>query len=139
MNTIITKSEQETLNVAQEFSKTLHGGELIELEGELGAGKTMFVRGVAEALGATVRVKSPTFTVANEYPVEHQDIKKIVHLDLYRLTDQSQLQGLALEDYQQPNAVIFIEWPNIFGASPFLNSRKVKIEVVDEVTRQISF
>lgn len=139
MNTLITKSEEETLSVAREFSETLHGGELIELEGELGAGKTTFVRGVAKALGATARVKSPTFTVANEYPVEHQNIKKIVHLDLYRLTDQSQLQGLALEDYQQPNAVIFIEWPNIFGVSPFLNSRKVKIEVLDEMTRAISF
>ncbi len=139
MNTIITKSEEETLKVAKDFAETLKGGELVELEGELGAGKTTFVRGVARALGTTVRVKSPTFTVANEYPVEHQNIKKIVHLDLYRLTDPTQLQGLALEDYQQPDAVIFVEWPNIFGKSPFLNSRKVKIDVIDETTRQISF
>ncbi len=132
-------SESETYAIAAQFAQTLRGGELVELEGELGAGKTTFVRGVAESLGVTVRVKSPTFTVANEYPVaEHPTIKKIVHLDLYRLKNVSELQGLALEDYQQADSVVLVEWPNIFGESPFKDSRKVKIEVVDEVTRRIT-
>jgi tRNA threonylcarbamoyladenosine biosynthesis protein TsaE len=130
--------ENETYAIAATFAKTLRGGELVELEGDLGAGKTTFVRGVAQALGATVRVKSPTFTVANEYPIEHEAIKKIVHLDFYRLKNVSELQGLELENYRQPDSVMFVEWPNIFGASPFTDAVKIKIEVIDETTRQIT-
>lgn len=137
MKTHRTNSEAETRALAALFARTLQGGELIELEGELGSGKTTFVRGVAEALGTKVRVKSPTFTVANEYPVSAGAIKRIVHLDLYRLTDVSELQGLALSDYQQPGTVMFIEWPNIFGTSPFTESRKVKFTFIDETTREI--
>ncbi|MDP2631953.1 MAG: tRNA (adenosine(37)-N6)-threonylcarbamoyltransferase complex ATPase subunit type 1 TsaE [Candidatus Uhrbacteria bacterium] len=141
----ITKSDDETRKLAADFALQLKGGEVVELVGDLGSGKTTFVRGVAEALGSSVRVKSPTFTIMNEYPVNHKAIKKIVHLDLYRFTDPSQLQSLGLDEYKRDDTVVFIEWPDIFDLSIFkgksgdgINStHKIEFEFVDQDTRNI--
>ncbi|MBI5793519.1 tRNA (adenosine(37)-N6)-threonylcarbamoyltransferase complex ATPase subunit type 1 TsaE [Candidatus Uhrbacteria bacterium] len=106
-----THSEQETKNLAAEFARTLHGGEVIFLEGDLGSGKTTFVRGVAEALGFVEPVRSPTFTIVNRYPVTQGAIRQILHVDLYRLKDPSELTALALEEeLRRPDTVVFIEW-----------------------------
>ena len=135
-----THSEQETRALAKQFVETLHGGELIELVGDLGAGKTTFVRGVVEALGASVRVKSPTFTVMNEYPVAgDHGIKTIAHLDLYRFKTPDELEALELRDYQRPDTAIFVEWPNIFGESVFQDAKRVTFESIDESTRKIAW
>ena len=110
--TITTNSEQETKNLAAEFAQTLHGGEIIFLEGDLGSGKTTFVRGVAEALGFVEPVRSPTFTIVNRYPIVKSAIRQILHVDLYRLKDPSELTALALEEeLSRPDTVVFIEWP----------------------------
>ncbi|MEK7458949.1 MAG: tRNA (adenosine(37)-N6)-threonylcarbamoyltransferase complex ATPase subunit type 1 TsaE [Patescibacteria group bacterium] len=100
---------QETQAVAAEFAATLHGGETVVLIGDLGAGKTTFVQGLAAALGVTARVKSPTFTVMNEYA---GGSLRLLHLDLYRFTDATELRALALEDERRPDTVVLIEWPN---------------------------
>jgi len=139
MKTYITKSETETKQLASQFAKKLTGGELVELIGELGAGKTTFVRGVAEALGAKVKVKSPTFTLMNEYPVLNPTIKKIIHLDFYRFEDPSQLEAIALCDYQKANTVVFVEWPDIFGTSILTPTQKIAFNFIDEQTREITF
>ncbi len=109
-----TNSAQETMAIAADFAMTLKGGEFISLIGDLGAGKTTFTRGLVEALGGSVRVKSPTFTVMNEYPVDSGNIKRVVHIDFYRFTDQSELEALSLEDERRPDTVILAEWPNVF-------------------------
>ncbi|MFH1711996.1 MAG: tRNA (adenosine(37)-N6)-threonylcarbamoyltransferase complex ATPase subunit type 1 TsaE, partial [Patescibacteria group bacterium] len=111
MNTHTTKSEVETKGLAAVFAKELKGGEVVELVGDLGSGKTTFVRGVVEALGSSARVKSPTFTILNEYPIDQGMIKTIAHLDLYRFESADQLEGIGLDDYRKSDTVIFIEWP----------------------------
>lgn len=112
--TYTTQSAQETQTIAAEFAVTLRGGELVLLIGDLGAGKTTFVQGLAAALGVTARVKSPTFTVMNEYAVDAVDqaVRRLVHIDLYRFTDANELRALALEDERRPDSVVLIEWPN---------------------------
>lgn len=104
-----TKDARATQVVAAEFAATLHGGETVLLIGDLGAGKTTFVQGLAAALGVTARVKSPTFTVMNEYAGGRL---RLLHLDLYRFTDAAELRALALEDERRPDTVMLIEWPN---------------------------
>ncbi|MFA6522097.1 MAG: tRNA (adenosine(37)-N6)-threonylcarbamoyltransferase complex ATPase subunit type 1 TsaE [Patescibacteria group bacterium] len=130
-------SAEQTKKIAFDFAKTLHGGEVIELLGDLGAGKTTFVQGVAQALGTTARVKSPTFTIMHEYPVNHENIKKIVHLDLYRFKESVQLEALALEDEQGSDSVIFIEWPNTVEVLPVPTTQKIQFEWVGENERKI--
>ena len=131
-------SELQTKDIAAEFARKLQGGEFIELIGDLGAGKTVFVRGMVEALGSKARVKSPTFTIMNEYPVQGEHVSKIAHLDLYRFKNESELSTLELEDYINDKAVICVEWPDIFGKSPFVPTHRVVIEHVDAETREIS-
>lgn len=116
-------SAAETQKIAADFAKTLKGGEVIGLIGELGAGKTTFTRGLVEALGGTVRVKSPTFTVMNEYPVNFGAIKRVVHIDFYRFTDANELNALSLEDERRPDTVIVAEWPDV------LDTKLVDIDV----------
>lgn len=137
MTTHITNNEEETRKLAATFASQLQGGELVELIGDLGSGKTTFVRGIAESFGAEVRVKSPTFTVMNEYPVNHSRIKRIIHIDFYRFQDPTQLEALALGDYRNVDTIIFIEWPDIFGTSAVTATDTIKFEFVDENTRRI--
>jgi len=130
--------ELRTKEIAAEFARKLQGGEFVELVGDLGAGKTVFVRGMVEALGSDARVKSPTFTIMNEYPVQGDHVKKIVHLDLYRFKDESELSALELEDYINDKTVICVEWPDIFGKTPFEPTHRINIEHVDEQVREIT-
>ena len=136
-----TTRVEETHALAAEFAKTLKGGELVALIGDLGSGKTTFVRGVVESFGSTARVKSPTFTVMNEYPIEDDRIKKIVHLDLYRFSDPSHLEGIALDDVLRDDTVVFVEWPNIvgevFGTVIKKPNYEIQLTFIDETTREI--
>ena len=102
----ISRSEAETKEIAKEISKTLSGGDIVALKGELGAGKTAFVKGVAEFFGADDMVSSPTFTIVNEYngsPV-------IYHFDAYRLENVSVDECDWLDDYLFGDGICLIEW-----------------------------
>jgi tRNA threonylcarbamoyladenosine biosynthesis protein TsaE len=120
-------NESELLELAEEFTKTLEGGDVIGLIGPLGAGKTTFVRGIVRALGGTQKVKSPTFTVMNEYSLPHPEIAKVVHMDWYRFQDPVELEALALEDVD-PSSLTFIEWPDVFEERAFPLRREVRID-----------
>lgn len=110
--TYTTTSEEETQSVAADFVRSLKGGDIVFLHGDLGSGKTTFVRGAARALGFDDPVRSPTFTIINRYPVDRGEIKQILHVDLYRIDDSSDLVPLALEEeLVAPDTVAFIEWP----------------------------
>lgn len=114
--TITTHSAEETKTVAENLARELRGGEFVSLIGDLGAGKTTFTQGLVAALGSTARVKSPTFTVMNEYPVQnHASIQRVVHCDLYRFTKTSEIGALELDEYRRPDTVIIAEWPNILA------------------------
>ncbi|MEK7183254.1 MAG: tRNA (adenosine(37)-N6)-threonylcarbamoyltransferase complex ATPase subunit type 1 TsaE [Patescibacteria group bacterium] len=137
--TYTTHSAEETQKVAAGFAKTLKGGEFVSLIGDLGAGKTTFTRGLVEALGGTVRVKSPTFTVMNEYPVEAGSIKRVVHIDFYRFTETAELTALALEDERRPDTVILAEWPNALDGVRWHEDVQITIEHgTDEHERSIT-
>lgn len=113
--TYTTHSREETQRVAAELASALVGGEFVSLIGDLGAGKTTFTQGLVAALGSTARVKSPTFTVMNEYPViGHSSIRRVIHCDLYRFSKASELGALELDEYRRPDTIIIAEWPNIF-------------------------
>lgn len=103
---IITRSEAETEAVGAALAKSLHPDSVIAMYGELGAGKTALVRGLARGLGSTARVTSPTFTIVNEYPGELE----LFHFDMYRLGSSDELFDIGWEDYLSRGGVCVVEW-----------------------------
>lgn len=111
---ITSHSEAETKNFAKNFAAELKGGMILCLYGELGAGKTTFVKGLAEGLEIKGNITSPTFTLMNIYKTENQKskIRNLVHIDTYRLKDEEELNQIGAEDYiGKPDAITVIEWP----------------------------
>lgn len=133
----ITHSAEETQDFAAEFAAQLKGGEFVSLVGDLGAGKTTFTQGLVKALGGSARVKSPTFTVMNEYPVEHASIRKVVHIDFYRFTQAHELRALELDEYRRPDVVIIAEWPNAIPDVEWRADHEIVLENVSETDRNI--
>lgn len=105
---VMLRDEAETLALAERVHRVLPSGAVVFLHGNLGAGKTTFVRGWLRAAGFSGPVKSPTFTLVEEYPFED---RVVYHFDLYRLNDPEELEWMGFRDYLRPNAVCFIEWP----------------------------
>ena len=121
---IITESEKETINAAKEYAKTLKTGDVVLLKGDLGAGKTEFVKGVAEYFGFT-GVTSPTYAYLNVYG------DYIYHYDCYRLSSGEDAEALGLTDYFGKDDICLIEWAeNIESVLPE-NAKTVVIEKVD--------
>ena len=104
--TIISKSEAETEAAGEQFAKTLPDGAVVALYGDLGAGKTAFVRGMARGLGIDARVSSPTFTIVNEY----LGARELYHFDMYRLGSSDELFDIGWEDYLSRGGICAVEW-----------------------------
>jgi tRNA threonylcarbamoyladenosine biosynthesis protein TsaE len=102
-----TSSAAETEAIGAELAATLRPGDVVLLEGELGAGKTTFVRGAARALGVTAPVTSPTFTIGQRYLAP----TPVAHLDLYRIGSLANEEPELLADYLGPDTIGFVEWP----------------------------
>jgi tRNA threonylcarbamoyladenosine biosynthesis protein TsaE len=144
MVTFISKAPEETLALGEIWGKLASNGWLIGLSGELGAGKTQLVRGIAAGLGCTSRVHSPTFTLLNEYEGGRL---KLTHLDLFRLTDPAHIVAAGLEDYFTPAGVAVVEWIERWTAGQSADSRipsgvryrRVKIAIVGEKERHIGY
>ena len=129
----ITHSEEETADVARELAATLGAGDVVLLSGNLGAGKTAFVRGLASGLGVNPEdVSSPTFTLVHEY---RGGRLTLYHADLYRL-EKVATEDLGLEEMGVSDGVLAIEWPDRL-AHALSGAREVQIEIVDESTRRI--
>lgn len=110
--TIISSNENDTQQLAGKIAAVLQSGEIIALHGNLGAGKTVFSRGFARGLGITEPVTSPTFTIAQEYPCQHQNCTLLYHLDMYRIDDSDSAIAFGIDEYlYNPNAIALIEWP----------------------------
>ena len=103
----LTHSPDETQHVGAALAKTLHGGEVIAFLGDLGAGKTAFTRGLAEGLGVTDAVTSPTYTIVNEYLTGRLPL---FHFDMYRLGSSEELFDIGWEDYLARGGVCAVEW-----------------------------
>lgn len=104
---VTTHSPEETEDFGARYAETLRPGDVIALEGDLGAGKTAFTRGVLRGLGYTGRVTSPTFAIANEYETERA---AVVHFDMYRILDEEALYELGFEEYFDGRRILLIEW-----------------------------
>ena len=110
MKTHFLKTEQDTESFAANIAKSINPPAIIFLEGQLGAGKTTFVRGFLRALGYDGRVKSPTFTLVETYDL---DTCHIAHFDLYRLKDPAELELIGIRDYFESDTVCIIEWASL--------------------------
>ncbi|MCH5211444.1 MAG: tRNA (adenosine(37)-N6)-threonylcarbamoyltransferase complex ATPase subunit type 1 TsaE [Oscillospiraceae bacterium] len=102
-------SYDDTAQIAAEFADTLNGGEFIAMYGDLGAGKTAFVQGLAKALGITQHVTSPTFTIVNEY----EGRLPLYHFDVYRIADPDEMYEIGYEDYLDAGGVCIVEWAEL--------------------------
>jgi tRNA threonylcarbamoyladenosine biosynthesis protein TsaE len=102
-----TSSQAETEALGGELAGELDAGDVILIEGELGAGKTAFVRGACRALGVTVPVTSPTFTIGQRYPAP----VPVAHVDLFRVGGLDGEEPELLSDYLRPDTIAFVEWP----------------------------
>ena len=132
---ILTYSPSETEAFAEEFAKSLSGGEIIAFKGSMGMGKTCFTRGLARGLGYTGQVTSPTFAIVNEYIGGRLPL---YHFDMYRIESWEDLYSSGYFDYIEAGGVIAAEWSeNIQGA---LEGKviTVTIERIDENTRKIT-
>lgn len=105
----------DTEALGARLAATLRPGDVVLIDGELGAGKTTFVRGAARALGVTAVVTSPTFTIGQRYPGP----VRVAHIDLYRVSDLAAEEPELLDDYFGPDTITFVEWPHAgaFGAA----------------------
>jgi tRNA threonylcarbamoyl adenosine modification protein YjeE len=134
----ISRSEQETLDFAIQFAKKLSSPAILLLSGELGAGKTCFVRGLCEGLGGDPsQVNSPTFVIMQEYEIQND--QRLVHIDAYRLSGPEELESIGWDELlEDKNAIIAIEWPSRIADAIPEHSNEIRIEHVDLHTRRIS-
>ena len=105
-----SSSPQETLKIAEELAKDLNAGDILTLDGDLGAGKTVFSKGIARGLGIAKEVTSPTFIIMQSYEGGRLPM---YHFDVYRLEDSDELMETGAEDYLFGNGVSIIEWAEI--------------------------
>lgn len=129
----ITHSREETIKFAEEYGKTLCGGDVVLLDGEMGAGKTVFTKGIALSLGITDEITSPTYAYLNDYD------GKLYHYDCYRLSSGEDAEALGLTEYFYGKGICVIEWSeNISDVLPD-KTKRVKIEKIDENIRKITY
>jgi len=129
-----TITQQRTRSVGSAFGRTLEEGTVVALFGELGSGKTQFVKGVCEALGIDKsNVSSPTFTIVNEY----EGCFPVYHLDLYRIKKQEEVFELGFVEYVESNGICLIEWPEIVENLLPLHTIGLHFRHVDRYRRRI--
>ena len=142
---LITHNPAGTEALGESWGRSAERGWVIALSGDLGAGKTQLVKGLARGLGFTGRVHSPTFTLVNEYAGGRLTL---FHLDLYRLQTEEQIHEAGLDEHLQPDGVAVIEWaerwqevrsPKSEVRSVTARLRCVQIEVLNETERRISY
>lgn len=133
METYISNSREKTQAFAREYAKTLRAGDVVLLDGDMGAGKTVFAKGIAEGLGIEEEVTSPTYAYMNDYD------GRLFHYDCYRIEDPAQAESLGLADYFDMGGICLIEWSQ--NIAPLLPKtlKRVKIHKVDENTRKIEY
>ena len=130
----ITNSPQETEKVGQALGKVLQPGTVLAYEGDLGAGKTAFTRGLAKGLGCTEQVTSPTYTIVNEYLSGRLPL---FHFDMYRLSSAEDLWDIGWDDYLERGGVCAVEWSeNVQDAME--GALRVAIEKLGDDQRKIT-
>jgi tRNA threonylcarbamoyladenosine biosynthesis protein TsaE len=134
--TSISNSPAETEAIGQRVAKEIDAGLVLALKGELGSGKTQFVKGLVAGLGSSAAVTSPTFTIAHEYMGGRLPV---YHFDFFRLEDRQSVARLGLDDYFFGNGVSVIEWADRFPEFIPGQARWILFEIKSENTRAITF
>ncbi len=132
MAVFISKSREETLAFAESYAKTLRGGDVVLLDGEMGAGKTVFTKGLAKGLGIEEEVTSPTYAYMNDYD------GRLFHYDCYRIESVEQAERLGLADYFDMGGICIVEWAQ--NIAPLLPKKvkRVTIKKLSENEREIT-
>jgi tRNA threonylcarbamoyladenosine biosynthesis protein TsaE len=138
MKTFLTHSAEETTDFGRQLAAELKPGSVVLLRGDLGAGKTTLVKGIAEGFKAAEAeaVTSPTFTLIHEYRGPEVTL---YHIDLYRIDTQRELDTLALDDLMEPNTILLIEWGEKFERFAKERDAEIAIEHLGADERRISF
>ena len=146
---IISHSSAQTQRLGARLGALLQGGELILLDGQLGTGKTTFAQGLAQGLGITEIVNSPTFTLLKEYPGRLRPAGQsngtlrvgpaLYHFDLYRLDDPEEILDLGFEDYFYSNGVCVVEWADKADALWPTEHLRIRMKVMSETKRGLLF
>jgi len=131
---IISHSPEETLEAGNRLALELRAGDVIALDGDLGAGKTHFAKGLARGLGIEQPVTSPTFTLAHEYSGGRLPL---FHFDFYRLESEDDRHRIGLEDYLSDDGVLVIEWASLFPHWLPKQTRWLYLSVLEGEKRQI--
>ena len=134
MTEYISRNESETEALGARLAASLPGGSVVAMYGDLGAGKTAFVRGMARGMGLTCRVSSPTFTIVNEYLGE----RELIHFDMYRIGSADELFDIGWEDYLNRGAVCAVEWSENVEDAFFGDEVVVRIEKLGDTERKIT-
>lgn len=136
MLTCVTHSPEETAHLAGTIGKIIREGTVICLDGELGVGKTLFVRALARTLGVESDVTSPTFNLMNIY----EAACPIVHFDLYRITSEEELEDIGFFEYAEATeGIVLIEWAEKFPNAMPADHLSVRIEALNDEERQFTF
>lgn len=135
--TVVSRSARATMSWGRKLGELVHGGELIGLSGELGTGKTCFVRGfaVGAEVGKDAWVRSPTFTLINEY----QGRLPVYHIDLYRIGTAAEIDALNLREYLYSDGVSLIEWFEYLPAAEVDDYLEVKLAHAGRSERELTF
>ena len=136
-----TPTAADTIRVGHEIAKLLAPPKFLILRGDLGAGKTTLVKGIAEALGAADpdEVTSPTFTLIHEYEgTRNGEPVMLYHLDLYRIEEERQLDSLGLDEIAAPDAIVLVEWGEKFPSVVKRSHGEIVLEATGGDTRKIT-
>lgn len=133
--TQVTYSEQETLNLGERLGRQLRGGEVIALSGQLGAGKTCLVKGIAKGLDINEIITSSSFVLASQY----KGRLYLHHLDFYRLYSPEDFFSIGFDDFLSPDSVVVIEWADRFRQFLPLPYLDIEIFIIDDTTRELIF
>ena len=129
-----TNSDKETEAVGEEFGRSIPDGTVVAMYGDLGAGKTAFVRGMARGMGIDERVSSPTFTIVNEYLGD----RTLIHFDMYRLGSADELFDIGWEDYIARGALCAVEWSENVEEAFYGDEIILTIEKTSDTSRKIT-
>ncbi len=141
MEILISKNEEETIALGGEFAKKLGPGSLVALYGDLGSGKTQFVKGVCRSFNVKEVVNSPTFTIVNEYHGTFpgsNDAISVFHIDLYRMKNMEEIFGIGFDEYLESGGVCLVEWAEKLDGIIPEERYDVRLSVVDATTREIT-
>ncbi|MBE5752286.1 MAG: tRNA (adenosine(37)-N6)-threonylcarbamoyltransferase complex ATPase subunit type 1 TsaE [Clostridia bacterium] len=133
MAVFISRSREQTQAFATEYAKTLKGGDIVLLDGDMGAGKTVFAKGVAQGLGVEEEVTSPTYAYMNDYD------GRLFHYDCYRIESIEQAERLGLADYFDMGGICLIEWSQNIAALLPKACKKITIKKINENEREIEY